>query len=381
MNKKYQKKTILQVVPALISGGVERGTIEIAKQVVASGNESIVISAGGPLVEDLTKFGSKHITMNVASKNPFVIFKNARKIIKIIKENDVDLIHARSRAPAWSCFFAAKKTGIKLITTFHGIYNFDNPIKKLYNSVMTKGDTVIAVSSFVKKHIVDNYNVDPEKVKIIHRGVDVDDFCQSSVKEETLEKYRKKYNVPEGVPVILLPGRLTKWKGHLLLIKALKKMRGMNFYCIIAGDLEKRPAYVNKVKDKIFKHNLQQNIRLFGNEPDIKNLYAISDIVLSTSIEPEAFGRTIIEAQAMEKIVIATNIGGASETVSDGVTGFHVPPGSAKFLNTKIKHCLTLVRSELSEQVGQRARKSVKENFSLDLMLKNTLEVYQLNDD
>jgi len=374
--KNYHKKTILQVVPALISGGVERGTLEIAKKIVEAGNNSIVISAGGPLVAPLEKSGSKHIIMNVASKNPITIWYNARKISAIIRELNVDIVHARSRAPAWSCYMAAKSTGIRLITTFHGIYNFKSSIKKFYNSVMTEGHKVIAVSNFVKKHIIDNYKIDEKKIIVIHRGVNHNDFSQKNLTTKIITNFREKYKVPMDTPVILLPSRMTEWKGHMILIDALEKIKDLNFYCIMAGDLAKHPAYVTRIKDKIHQYKIKNRIQLFGNEPNMTALYGISDIVLSTSIEPEAFGRTIIEAQSMEKIVIATNIGGACETIEDGVTGFHIPPRDSDALAEKIAYCLSIIGSQESNDMTSKARKAATDNFSLDLMLKSTLSIY-----
>jgi len=376
IDKKYHKKTILQVVPALISGGVERGTLEIAKKIVDSGNNSIVISAGGPLVEPLKKAGSKHIIMNVASKNPFTIWRNARKIADVIRDNNVDIVHARSRAPAWSCYISAKATGIHLITTFHGVYNFKNSLKKLYNSVMTKGHNVIAVSNFIKEHITDNYEIDESKITVIHRGVNHHEFSQAKLSDNMLKAFREKYNVPTDTPVILLPSRMTKWKGHLVLVDALEKIKHLNFYCIMAGDLAKHPTYVMRIKDKIHKYKMQSQIQLFGNEPNMLGLYGIADIVLSTSIEPEAFGRTIIEAQSMEKLVIATNIGGAAETIQDGITGFHVMPNNSEELAKKIEYCLSIIDSIQAKKITDKARKTVSKNFSLDFMLKNTLSIY-----
>lgn len=376
IDKKYQKKTILQVVPALISGGVERGTLEIAKNIVRVGHNSIVISAGGPMVDSLVDSGSEHITLNVASKNPITIWKNARKVANIIRSRNISIVHARSRAPAWSCYMAAKATNVKLITTFHGIYNFKNFLKKFYNSVMTEGRSVIAVSNFVKKHIVDNYKVDPNKITVIHRGVNHHEFSKEKLLEDKLSRYREKYRVPADTPVLLLPSRMTRWKGHMVLIDALEKIKHLNFYCIMAGDLAKHPTYVSRIKEKIHQYKLQSHIQLFGNEPDIISLYGISDIVLSTSIEPEAFGRTIIEAQAMEKIVIATNIGGACETIQDGLNGFHVEPNDSIALAQKIEHCLSLIGSEQEKSMTMNARRTASEKFSLEKMLKNTLAIY-----
>ncbi len=376
-NQKYHKKTILQVVPALVSGGVERGTIEIAKKLVDSGYNSIVISAGGALVKSLENSGSEHITLNVATKNPLLIWWNSRKIAKIIKEKKVDIIHARSRAPAWSCFMAAKSTKIKLVTTFHGIYNFDSGIKKFYNSIMAEGNVVIAVSEFVKNHIIKNYNIEKERVSIIHRGVDHNYFDKKNITEKTKQKYQDKYNVPKDTTVILLPARMTEWKGQIYLTKALKKIKELNFYCIMAGDLSKHPQYVSRLKDLINEYKMQNKIQLFGNEPNIENLYAISDIVISASTEPEAFGRTIIEAQSMETFVLATNIGGACETIEDGKTGFHTVPDNVDKFANKIEDVLCLIGSEEQEKVTKAARASAIKNFSLDLMLEKILKIYQ----
>ena len=375
-DKKYQKKTILQVVPALISGGVERGTLEIAKKVVDAGGISIVISAGGPLVEQLQRDGSTHIVMNVASKNPITILCNARKIASIIRKYKVDIVHARSRALAWSCYMASCDTKICLITTFHGVYNFKSSIKKLYNSVMTKGRCVIAISNFVKNHIVDNYRIDEKKITVIHRGVNHHEFSQETLSADQIQKFKEKYNVPANTPVILLPARMTRWKGHLVLVDALDKIKHLNFYCIMAGDLAKHPVYVSQIKDKVRDLKIQNHIQLFGNEPNMVGLYGIADIVLSTSTEPEAFGRTIIEAQSMEKMVIATNIGGACETIADGITGFHVTPADSDALAKKIEYCLSIIDSKSAKEITTNARKAVSENFSLDRMLEDTLKIY-----
>ena len=379
-NEQYQKKTILQVVPALISGGVERGTLEIAKSIVKAGYHSIVLSAGGPMVESLVNSGSEHVTLNVSSKNPIIIWKNMRKIAHIIRSKNVDIIHARSRAPAWSCYMASKTTNTRLITTFHGIYNFKNFLKKFYNSVMTEGSSVIAVSNFVKKHIIDNYKVDSSKITVIHRGVNHNEFSKDKLSDKKLNYYRKKYNIPEGKPVLLMPSRMTRWKGHEVLIDALEKIKHLDFYCIMVGDVAKHPSYVSRIKKKIHQYKLQSHIQLFGNESDMINLYGISNIVLSTSVEPEAFGRTIIEAQAMEKIVIATNIGGACETIQDGFNGFHVKPNDSSSLAQKIERSLSIIGSEQEKNMTTRARKTASEKFSLEKMLNSTLAIYEQKD-
>ena len=374
--QKYHTKTILQVVPALVSGGVERGTLEIANKIAHSGYNSIVISSGGPLVERLTAEGSLHIDINVASKNPFTIWINAKRIASIIKDYRVDIIHARSRAPAWSCYLAARWTNITLITTFHGVYNFKYFAKKLYNSIMTRGDKVIAVSNFVKEHIIKNYDADDNKITVIHRGVDQNHFAQQNVSEEDQKRFKKKYNVPQNIPVLLLPARMTRWKGQAMLVEALNKIKHLNFYCIMAGDLGKHFSYVQEVKEQVAKYKLQSKVQLFGVEPNMRNLYAISDIVLSTSIEPEAFGRTVIEAQAMEKIVIATKIGGPIETVENGQTGFLVTPGDADDLAQKIEYAISILGTQDAKFITSCARKHVSDDFSLDRMLSKIMSTY-----
>lgn len=373
----YQKKTILKVVPALNSGGVERGTIELAKKIVELGNNSMVISSGGKMVRQLDECGCKHVKINVASKNPFIMIRNIFKIADVIKKYKVDILHVHSRAPAWSCYWAAKISGAKLVTTFHGVYNFNNFIKKFYNSIMVKGRLVIAVSNFIKQHIIDNYGADQDKIRVIHRGINHQEFMQSNVPDEVVHAYRDKYNAPDNVPILLMPSRMTRWKGHLVLIEALNKIKNLDFYCLLVGDMSKHPEYVDEVKNLICKYKLQSKVQLFADESNIVNLYGISDIVISTSIEPEAFGRTIIEAQSMEKLVVASNIGGACETIEDTKTGFHAESGSPEGFAEKISHCLEILHSKEHKKIVTAARKNVVKKFSLDLMLPQVLKVYE----
>ncbi|MDR0296914.1 MAG: glycosyltransferase family 4 protein [Rickettsia sp.] len=375
--KRYHKPTILQVVPALFSGGVERGTIEVAKMLKKVDYNVIVVSSGGSLAEELVVADIPHISMNSATKNPFSIWKNARTLSEIIKEYDVDIVHARSRAPAWSCYMAAKATNTKLLTTFHGIYNISNLFKHFYNSVMIKGEKVIAVSNFVKQHILANYKILENQITVIRRGVDYRYFDPKNVTEEKLIKYKKKYGISDNTPIILLPSRFSSWKGHITLVEALGKLKHLGFYCLMVGDLSKHPNFTNRVKSLINLLKLQSKIQIFGNEIDMLSLYGVSDIVLSTSIEPEAFGRTITEGQAMEKLVIATNIGGAIETISDTKTGFHVNPNDPIDLAEKIEHCLSILKTSEGKKIQQAARKAVIDNFSLDLMLSKTLYLYK----
>lgn len=372
-----RKKTVLQVVPSLIAGGVERGTVDIAKELVDKGYGSFVTSAGGPLASKVIECGAEHIRLKVASKNPAMMWLNAKSIAKLINKYKVDIIHARSRAPAWSAYMAAKATGAKFITTFHGIYNFDGHFKKYYNSIMTKGERVIAVSDFVKAHIMEQYGVEEERIRVIHRGVDHNYFDPAKITPEYKARFAAKYHVPRDVPIILLPARMTRWKGQMVLVEALNLLRDQNFYCMMVGDLSKHPNFTHRVQDKIVSYKLQSKVQLFGPEMDMLGLYGLADIVLSTSIEPEAFGRVVIEAQAMERQVIATNIGGSAETIEDGVTGYHIKTNDAAELAEKIKQVLSILGTPKAAKIGEAARSSAVKQFSLDSMLKKTLAVYE----
>ena len=210
--------TVLQVLPSLVTGGVERGAVDIAAALVAEGERGIVVSSGGPMVHDLTRAGAEHITLPVASKNPFVMYKNIDRLAEIIRANNVNIVHARSRAPAWSAYYAARKTGARFITTFHGTYNLGLPFKKLYNSIMTRGDRVIAISEFIARHILDTYHIDPSRIRVIHRGINFDVFDPATVSAERVIKLASDWRLPDGVPIIMLPGRLTQWKGQAVLI-------------------------------------------------------------------------------------------------------------------------------------------------------------------
>jgi glycosyltransferase involved in cell wall biosynthesis len=367
----------MQVLPSMISGGVEVGTIEIAKSLISGGHNSVVVSNGGSLVAQLDQTASKHIKLDVQNKNPLNIILNIARIADIINEHKVDIVHARSRAPAWSCYYAARKTNAHFITTVHGIYNANNFFKRLYNGVMTKGDRVIAVSKFVRQYLLENYVVNEENIRVIPRGVNHDHYDISKAIPEKLAKLRQKYQVPSGMPLILLPGRFSGWKGQKLLVEALDKIKHLDFYCIMVGDLAKHPEYVERVKAMIFAKKLQQKVQIFGCESDMFNLYAIADIVLSASIEPEAFGRIIIEAQSMQKLVIASDIGGASETICDQINGLHFAAGDSNDLAEKISYALQILGTGTQDELCTAARNSVKEHYSLQSMEQKTLAVYK----
>jgi glycosyltransferase involved in cell wall biosynthesis len=376
---KTQKKkpVILQVLPELKSGGVERGTVEMVKAMVANGGfVPIVASAGGPMVSQVTNAGGKHIKLPLASKNPFVIWQNVTNLIKIIEENDVDIVHARSRAPAWSAYLACKKTDCHFITTFHGVYSLPNGIKRWYNSIMVKGEKVIAISEFIKKHAQKNYSVKKNSMVVIHRGVDLNHFDRKHVPKSRIIQKAEKIAIEHDRPIILLPGRITEWKGHEFLLDALKNIDKKKYFCLFVGDVNKHKDYAKRVYDKIVELDLVENVRVIKHVRDMPALYSLVDIVVSASMRPEAFGRVAIEAQAMEKLVIATKHGGACETIIDGKTGWLVKPGDVDELQQTIEKVLKITDRQ-RKIITNRAKKHAQENFSLQNMTDKTLDVYR----
>ncbi|MDX1923772.1 MAG: glycosyltransferase family 4 protein [Rickettsiaceae bacterium] len=371
-----RKRNILQIVPALNCGGVERGTIDIAKALKEAGDNPYVLSSGGSLCGNLHVLDATLIKHDVSTKNPLMIYKNISFMQNLIKKHNIDLVHARSRAPAWSAHYACKRENTPFVTTFHGIYSIKSKLKRYYNSVMTFGDRVIAVSNFVKKHMLENYKINPDIIRVIHRGVDLDYFAPQELSEQKRVKFMDKYNTSLASPIIIMPSRMTFWKGQHVLIEALAKIKHLDFYCILAGDVANHPDYVKKLRDMIVHFKLQSKVQIFGQETDVAFLYNAANIVVSASIEPEAFGRSIVEAQSMQKLVIATNIGGAAETIENEVTGFHVKPNDPDEMADRIKYALSIIGTSEEEKITTLARKSVSKYFSLKQMQKKTLDVY-----
>ena len=371
------KPVILQILPRLEQGGVERGTIEVASAILGAGWTPIVVSGGGRLEHELERIGVEHITLPVYSKNYFTMRKNAKLLAQIIKDKHVDIIHARSRAPAWSAKWAAEIAGIPFMTTFHGAYNI-GPIKlkKAYNRIMTEGVVTIAVSNFIKRHIMDNYGLDESKIRVIHRGVDIDRFDTAKVSPERMIALAKKWNLPEDRPVIMLPGRLTRWKGQLVLLDALAKMKHKDLRCLFVGSDQGRVAYRKEMDKKAKKLGLESVVQVVDHCSEMDVAYLLSDIVVSASTDPEAFGRVVPEAQAMGRIVVASNHGGATETVRDGETGFLFPSGDSTALAETWEKILDMPASE-RDAIAKRAVDSVRSEFSKTKMCDKTLAVYR----
>ena len=370
-----RRPTILQVLPALHQGGVERTAVEITSAIVQAGGRALVVSAGGPMVHDITRARGDHITLPVDSKNPLVMYANIARLERLIREQHVDLVHARSRAPAWSAWFAAGRTQIPFVTTFHGTYSMSGVLKRSYNEIMTRGERVIANSSFIAGHIRKNYGIEASKLRIIHRGVDLEKFDAQNVSAERVVQLANDWRLEDGVPVVMLPGRLTRWKGQAVFIEAIAAMKNKNIRCLLVGSDQGRTDYRKELESLIAANGLNETVRIIENCHDMPAAYMLTDVVVSASIDPEAFGRVIPEAQALGRPVIATDHGGARETVIQGETGWLVPPGDVEALAAAIDRVLEL-DEETRGALAIRAIANVHENFSKASMCAKTLDVY-----
>ena len=374
---KDKKPVVLQVLPELNQGGVEIGTIEIASDLTAKGIKNFVASAGGRLEHNLAHLKVPHFTLPLKTKNPFKMWLNYKALLKIIKENGVNIVHARSRAPAWSAYWAAKKAGVKFVTTFHGTYGLGpHGIKKFYNQVMTYGDLVIAVSNHIKKHIIKNYNCDEKKIRLIHRCVNMEKFDLNAMTAERMIKLMEEHHLPEDKPIILLIGRLTRWKGQRLMIDALEKIKDMDYFCVFVGDDQGRDYYTKELKEAIVLKGLEGRFAFIRHVTDVPAMMAVSDVVVSASTDPEAFGRIAAEGEAMGRIVVASNIGGSLETVKDGVTGKLFKSGDANALAEALKWALRLPTKE-RDKIGAAAVDYIKQNFTKQIMCDKTVAVYE----
>jgi glycosyltransferase involved in cell wall biosynthesis len=371
-----KQPTVLQILPALGgSGGVERGTVEIAGAITAAGGRALVASEGGLLVHDLTRVHAEHITLPVASKNPLVMYRNIERMVDLIKRERVDVVHVRSRAPAWSAYIACQRAKVPLVTTFHGTYSIGNWLKRKYNAVMTFGDRVIAISTFIGGHIRRHYGVPVEKIRVIHRGVDLERFDPEKISAERVIKLATEWRLPDGMPIVMLPGRLTRWKGQLVLIDAIAKLDRKDIRCLLVGSAQGRDDYRRELENRITLHSLEEVIRIVDHCDDMPAAYKLTDLVVSASTDPEAFGRIICEAQAMGRPVIASDHGGARETVLPGVTGWLTPPGDADALAMALEVGLAL-NGAARTKLAAIAIEHVRKNFSKNQMCDKTLDVY-----
>lgn len=376
-------KTVLQVIPAMDAGGAERTTLEIARAVIAAGGRAIVATSGGRLVEELRRVGAVVTLLPVHSKNPLTIAANAGHLAKLIRAEGADLIHARSRAPAWSALMAARATGAPFVTTWHGAYRGGTPWKRLYNSAMARGDLVIANSDFTASSI--RAAQDPgARLVVIHRGADTDEFNPEQVSAGRRMAMLEKWGLGSGKgAVLLLPARLTDWKGHGVAIEALRRLQPpgetgaeVDLRLVFAGDAQGRDGYAETLARGVRETGQDRMIRMVGHCDDMPAAYAAADFVLSPSTRPEAFGRVAAEAGAMARVVIAADHGGARETIVDGETGFLIAPGSADALAAAISRAVAL-GPEGRAAMGAKARARIARHFSTAAMTAATLGAYR----
>ena len=368
--------TVLQVLPALDTGGVERGTVEMVQAIVRAGGSALVASSGGRLVAAVERAGGTHIMLKLASKNPARIWSNAARLAFLIRAADVDIVHARSRAPAWSAWLACRRTAARFVTTWHGVYSENAPGKRRFNAVMARGERVIAISHFIAARVLSRYNIDPARLRVIPRGVDPSQFDPEAVSGHRVARLSADWRLPDGAPTIMLPARLTRWKGHIIMIEALARLERQDVCLVMVGADQGRKKFLKELLARAEQLGVTDRIRIVGHCDDMPAALMLADIVVNPSIEPEPFGRTVIEAQAMGRPVVVSDQGGTAETVEHGVTGWRVPPGDAAALAAAINHLLTISDAERAA-LGLRARKSVIANYTTEAMQNATMEVYR----
>ncbi len=374
--------TLLQVVPALHTGGVEQTTLDVAAAVVKAGGRAIVASAGGRLEIGLVEHGGESVKIPLETKNPLAMAANAGRLRRLIHQEAVSLVHVRSRAPAFSAIRAARQAGVPVVTTYHGVYNARSPLKRWYNGVMTRGDLTIANSAFTREHLIREHRVDPGRVVAIPRGVDLSRFDPAAVSADRIATLRRAWGIkPEDRRlVVLLAGRLTRWKGQALLIQALAKLKAEtgrdDIGLVLAGDDQGRVDYRHELEDLADDHGLGDAVRIVGHVQDMPAAYLAADVAAAPSLDPEAFGRTAVEPQAMGRPVLAADHGAVRETVIDGETGWRVEPRDVEAWAAALKTLIDVGPDRL-KAMGEAGRARVRALYSVDVMTERTLEVYQ----
>lgn len=372
--------TLLQVVPELETGGAEQTTIDVAQAVVRAGGEALVATRGGRMTARLESDGARLAQMPVQSKNPLVMLGNAARLVDLIRREKVSIVHARSRAPAFSALWAAQATGTPFVATYHGVYHARNRLKRWYNAVMTRGDLVIANSNFTRDHILAEHGIDPARVVSIPRGVDLSRFSPSWVTPDRLEALRTAWGVAanDGRTRLLLAARLTRIKGHQTIIEAAAKLAAAgrrDFVIYFAGDDQGRTGYREELQTAIAENGLGEVVRLVGHCDDMPAAYQFCHLALLPSTIPESFGRTAVEPQAMGKPVLASDLGGMTETVAHGETGWLVRPGDVDAWATAIAQALDLGPSK-RQAIGQAAANRATRLYSVDAMCAAYLSAY-----
>lgn len=372
---------VLQILPAFQEGGgVERGTRDIADALLEKGHPAFIASAGGNFVSSFVQKGGVHVTLPLKSKNPLTLFQNIARLKQAVKDHAIDILHARSRAPAWSAFAAARSLNLPFITTYHAPYNGRSFLKKKYNSVMARGQSVIAISEFIAQHMQQQYGMekwfDPQCIQVIHRGIDTHFFDPTRVSLETLAALREQYDLPYHARILLLPGRLTRWKGQEILLEALAALNQSDVYALFVGESQGKETYAAALRDKASACGVAARVRFIPHTAEIPSFYALATLVISASTDPEGFGRTIAEAGAMQRPLIATAHGAALEIVIEEKTGWLVPAAQVNSLTKALQKALALPEDHL-QQMGEAARQHIVTHFSQDSFCQKTLHVYE----
>lgn len=366
---------VMQIIPVLGTGGAEQGCIDVAAELVRSGAKSIIVSHGGHRIPEILRGGSIHIDLPVHSKNPFIMWRNIARLRKLIRDHDVDIVHARSRAPAWSAWKAVENTRARFMTTCHAPFNISGDVKKFYNSSIARGERVIAISNYVREYLLKNYQIEDRNIRLIHRGVAIEKFHPNAVAPTHLIKLLKDWRLPDGCIIVMMPARVTRWKGHLILVEAMAKLKRDDVFCVMIGDDQGRSEFTAEVEAAIREKGLEGRVRMVGYCADMPAAYMLANVVVSASTDPEGFGRIPIEAQAMGRPVVATNHGGAMETILHGETGWLVEPGNADELATAINEALSLT-AEQRAYMATHAMMHIAENFTRSRMVDQTMDVY-----
>lgn len=380
-----QGATILQIIPELEAGGAERTTIDIADGLVQAGARALVAATGGRLIAELQSKGGEWIEFPAKTKNPLRMWWNIGKLVKIFRAENVQVVHARSRAPAWVAYFAAKRLGLPFVTTYHGSYSAKSAAKTLYNSIMARGDVVIANSIYTGELIRQNHPISNGRIRVIYRGTDLNAFSSSSISSDRIFKMRSSWGLIEDERVVLLAARLTPWKGARVLIEAasLLKKRGINnVVYVLAGDPQGRLTYVKELDDIVMRNDLSGIVRRVGHVSDVAAAVFTASVITVPSTAPEAFGRVAVEAQALGTPVIVSDLGAVPETVlapptvpAEQRTGWRVKPADPEELANAIEAALCL-RPSSREALAERGRRHVQQFFSLERMVTDTLDIY-----
>jgi len=367
---------LMQIVPSLQSGGVEQGTVDLSNYLASLKIRNFIISNGGNLLSYLNKQYVEHNILPVHSKNFFKMPFTAKKVNNLLKESEINILHLRSRAPAWMIPYLAKDN-LKIVSTFHNVYGHENIIKKIYNKKLSKVDKIVAISSYVKNEITNLYKINPDKIKVINRGIDINFFDKDNINQEFFINFLKKNNISPENKIILFPGRLTKWKGQIEFLNIVSALKDKKIIFYFIGD-DKNTSYKNKFINEINKKNLNNVCRVLGNlnSEELKIMYKCSDLVVSAPLKPEGFGRIISESLSMKKIILAYNYGGAKDQIDKLDDLYKINPGQLNELKNRILKVLEMDQVTINN-LGNIAREHVSKNFSKNLMLESYYNFYQ----